>query len=663
MNQVVLCETAADVRSAAALAASGARLIALAPEAWFEARTRRLRCEMLEDFYDERALTELREPVLARQLAWMDEVDAVLWQHVPFAARHRLSLTRLWFYSLKHLLDPPVMLAFTLRALFEKVQPSVVHVSAVPPRQPSWDRVFRVKPHERVELPHGSPAAVALQLARARGIDVVPLSVDDAATSGPPAGSLRRWGLLSLFRRHASGWVVDLAGLVRTFGAATLWHLARASAGRGPRLLIVRGEFDLTLVLGEAVRRGCRLDFWSRVEQTASSSLEDRDALQRVDEEATAAWKLLDGDDRFRTALIADGVDAYPMVRGGLEHFVTRAVPDAVRYYAQARAALRARHYDGMLAPGGSKGTALFAAARAEGVPIVMYQHGGFVGTCENLMWDFADFLHADCFIAWGSGVAGYVGRRRPFLPRAPVAAAAGSARLQARLAALERRDHSAVRRQLADGRARVVTYVTSLVRGYTRVITATSYPDTLAFARQVDVVRMAREFPDVTFVFKLYSNRDDQLFRAMIAAEGAENCRVVSDMPLLNVMAASDAIAVEFPSTALLEAAALPRPLAAFADRASVRLQEDAEVLLRQRALVALTHTEFVAAVRQLASGAVTVPTGPQADAFARAFAVDRTGTPAVQRAWAAVADVCGLSHTPLVTKPRSTPVPGGHP
>lgn len=603
-------------------------------------------CELLEDFYSEHELCEQRYCVLERQLAWMDWIDGTLRDCVDAIRQFNLRPSRLWFYCLKRLIDPLLVVGFTLNSLFDRLRPDIVWVPAPRQTEPAWERFFRVGPHGRMEVPHFDLSEPARQIGAYFGAQTQVLS-SASADAPKSAGELQRSGFRSMVRRYAPGWALDANALMRKFGPAGLRHLLPEIGDRGqPRLLVIRSGYDLDLLVGEAVGRGCQVDFWSRVERSARIDRAQEDLCVQAVKACSDAWPELEAQAAFREPFHVIGFDAYALGRSGLEHFVKRVIPEMIRYYLAGREVIRRGGYRAVLAPAAMRATALLAAARAERVPVVIFQHGGFVATCEHLMWDFADLAHADRLIVYGEGEKTYFDRRRRrYAERTAEVSVAGSARLEAQITAQDPRRIRRLRQTLEpDTARRLILYVATVTSGYSRLIAGESYPETLCFKRQVEVLELMRRYPNVTFIFKPYSDRDNGRILEMIARRGVENCRVVADVPLLQLMQASDAIAVEFPSTALLEAAASGKPLAVYADRESLRLDPAAADALREGALVAETQVQFLDAIRCLAENRIPEHMSHGAGRYTREYTLDLEKGPAARRAFDVLAQAAGL-------------------
>lgn len=640
MSTLVLCESASDIEAARGL--PDATAVALAPAAWMEADRRGTPCPILEDFYSERALADLRRPVLETQLAWMDRLDGALAGAVPLIAANQLRMSRLWFYCLKRLIDPLNVMAFAAGSALDALNPGRLAVPASPAPAHDWAAFFRVGPHGRMDVPHYAIGDVAARAAESRGIPVTRLAPSGGGAEAVSA-PVRRGGARGLFRRHAPPWLLDASALVRKFGIGGVRHLL-PSGDKGARLLVVRGGYDLDLVV-DRVSDEFAIDYWSRVEKQTALAHGDAAAVDGARAACAALWTQIETEPWLREPFVRSRVDTYALAGDGLRYFVTETVPASLGYYLRARAWMRARAYAAVLAPAAMRATSLLAAARAEGVPVFIYQHGGFVGTCEHLIWDFCDFSHADMLVVYGDGERAYFERRRALYrePRARVRAA-GSARLEQQLA----RDSGAAAVRAGIGApegSRIVLYAATMTSGYSRMIAAESYPETRCFLNQVRALEIMKQHPGVTFVFKPYSDRDDRAIREMAARRGVANCRVIANVPLLRLMQAADAVLVEFPSTALLEAAATDKPLAVYIDRDSLRLDDEARAALAGRATIAETMEEFEAAMHALARG------GPPQDgggsAYTRLYALDR-GISALDTAAGILRETAAAARTP---------------
>lgn len=644
---LAICETAADVDAAIGLGGPGAPvpIVALSAAAWLQGTRRGASVAILEDFYSETELCERRYPLLTIQLAWMDWLDHSLADAVPELKRVNLKLSRLWFYCLKRLIDPLAVLDFTLGSLLDAQKPSAIWLPPEREMETVWAHFFRAGPHGRMETPHFSPATVVPILAAPSHAEIRRLPVPQASRSGG-ATALQRRGVRPFLRRHLPPWIIDRARAGRTFSPKEILRTLPGFRGGGQRLLVVRGGYDLDPLIGECLRRGARPEFWSALEPRTAMSASEAQLCKDIEIGCAKAWPDLESDPAIQRPFELPHGNLFDLARPGLEHFVAHTVAETVLLYLRARSAIRSRGYRALLAPAGIRATALLEAARAEHVPVVIYQHGGFVGTCEHLMWDFTDFGNADAFIVYGEGVRRYFDRRRSCPPRTGGRIfVAGSARLEQRMHDTTSAEIARVKAVLAaPGRRAAVLYASTLTSEYSRLVAGESYPETLCFRRQAAAIDLMKQYGDVSFIFKPYSDRDDTLFRDLIARSGATNCRVISDIPLFTLMQAADAVLVEFPSTALLEAATTRKPIVAYVDRESLRLEGEAREILGRRAVIAETHGAFLEAIRTLVENG---PLGDQADldeGYATEFVLDRSKGPSASRAWEAVREVAGL-------------------
>ena len=102
-------------------------VVALTPEACYRLDKAGLVYSMIEDYYDETELLSQEDEHYQYQLRWIDELDGFLQDNVKELKELDLRLGSLYYYHLKRMvLDPLYVRCYTLRKLFDKVEPSEV---------------------------------------------------------------------------------------------------------------------------------------------------------------------------------------------------------------------------------------------------------------------------------------------------------------------------------------------------------------------------------------------------------------------------------------------------------------------------------------------------------------------------------------------------------
>lgn len=634
MSVLYLCETVEHARQAAADPA-GIR-VPLSVDAWWAFETDGVPYRTAESMYDEWQFAELRYPVLGTQLQWLQWLNAELRSSVPAVAALELDAASPWLYNLKRLADQIVGLEFVVSAITATASPTEV-VSGDAGMSFDWPAFFRRGPYGAMVVPDLSPGPFARMICARDGLAWRPFAAT-AATAARPRRL--RWAR-RLVHNLPPRWREELDAARGRSVAEAVTQLARRTFGRGDRILVVRGGYDLNPLIAHAIEQGARIHYWTRSRSRVRLSGAQSRMVEGAERDAPAAWARLAGSKIFRSPFTVNGIDACSLIEPGLRYFIERVVPETVEDTLLSTQCLTQFGYKAVLAPAGIREATLLQASRRAGVPVIIYQHGGFVGTCEQLFWDLTDLANADYLLAYGDGAKAYFDKRPALsgVRRARVEVA-GSARLE-RLAERLRprgRARGPVTRGDAGG-VRTVLYVPTKTAGYARPLVADSYPEVGYHRLQRRVIELMRDYPGVSFVYKPFADADDTLIRRMAVQAGVVNCRIERETPVPSLMQSADLVVIDFPSTALLEVALTDTPLVLYADRRSLRLEPEAAVLLRRRASVADTEDGFLAAIREAIDGRAAAD--PADKEFVQAFALDPRQGSATARAWSLVSGI----------------------
>jgi hypothetical protein len=146
-------------------------------------------------------------------------------------------------------------------------------------------------------------------------------------------------------------------------------------------------------------------------------------------------------------------------------------------------------------------------------------------------------------------------------------------------------------------------------------------------------MVLLAREFPNYRFLYKPFHYQQDTP-AVRLAKDKDSNCKVVRYTGLLDLMPKSDLILLDFPSTALLQAATTDRPMIVLVDARFLRMEPEALRLLRRRAWVGESLDEFMTlAVQFLKKGDFSRLNAPD-DEFLQRFGTHRQDGLSAERA-----------------------------
>ncbi len=108
----------------------GSNVIALTPSACYELDKTNIKYSILEDYYGQEGILKEEDNYFTSQLTWFDELDKFLFRIFPTAKKIKIKLARFYYIHLKTIVDPIVIRSKMLSGFIEKAKPtSIVYVS------------------------------------------------------------------------------------------------------------------------------------------------------------------------------------------------------------------------------------------------------------------------------------------------------------------------------------------------------------------------------------------------------------------------------------------------------------------------------------------------------------------------------------------------------
>lgn len=582
-------------------------LIALAPFAAYHLEQANVAYWKAEDCYDETALLALSEPAAQAEASWVAWVDDWLSERVPEFERAGYRPAQLYFYHLKLLFDAVRIRAFILQAVAKALTPG---------RAIYFAPDAFAAPRKDLRLHDSMNARCLPQWASSHGITLERL---------PPAGDER-------FERPPYVRRLTAAAARRKLEEIASLAYSRWRARRGPlggRNVLIRPEYDVRLMLGPLAEQGLRPVAWNRF---AASLGAVKSTLPAVPFEEVA------GLPRFYELAHNEDLDFSGVVEAPLKRWWSEVLPEGWGAY---QASLRRMKDDGIAAvvtpvAGTAVDLAVIYAARAARIPVTIYQHGGFAGSCRYEMWEHTDLAYADSFLAYGDGIMRHYAERLGARTPSPVIVPVGSARLEA--LARAKPDRAAIRREARGGDVSkpAVLYFPTMHPAYTRYLCGGEMPDVSHWELQRDVIRLFKRFPAVRLWYRPFEGAFASPAEELLRREMPE-ARVVRDASLPELTWAADAVIADIPSTGLLEALLTDRPIQVLADSRCIRLMPEAKELLERRATVAQTASEFLGNIERMLDRREWAPVASADRAFLDAYGSPGEGS--ARRAAAAVA------------------------
>lgn len=606
---VAIVETGSQVRMLLNDATWRSRVdvwLAAGSEAAWHLQMNGIKYAKIEDFYEESSLGDRAEDVFMRQVAWADWVDGWLQDEIPQFKQYKIQPGRTHFPFLKRFFDQLEITAYQLHAFLKGCQPAELLFFDPPPDDPTTQVRFLGSVMGKI-IPilakQNNVKATAIPDSRARVV---------AFTGQASPSRLRR------IADHLPSSLLKEFSLFSKLGMVDYLRLAPCRLWGKDRILVVKSGYDVDPVLPKLAHSNFCLHFNARVRAR-------RDALVR--KTLGALWNRVVTYEDFWVPLPMQGQEMRSLAGSRLSYWWHHVVPEIWEVFMAARTTLQAKGFTGLVSasPGGAyrhKDIAVILAARSLGIPVIMYQHGGFVGACQNLAWDLTDLWQADYELCYGEGVSTYFEKRSAsYEPRLAKSIPIGSARLDhVRHRRPQRRE--AIRKSLRGDDSRpLVLYVPTAFCGPYRNLLRDSYSDVAYFELQQRVLDVFRSACHVRLIYKAFKGTYLADLVPEIIKHTVPNGVVIDNISLTDLVWAVDAVIVDFPSTGLLEVLMTRKPVLVYADKHSLHMFEDAKTLLRKRAVLAETAEEFVAEVEGFVKNGNFVELPAPDDTFLRAY------------------------------------------
>jgi len=587
-SSVALCETAPQVSFLIQSPDLGSvSLIALTPQAACQCHMQGVCYSTIEDFFDVTAFRDADEPMLALQSRWADQVDSFIWAEIPEFEQYQFRPAGEYFFFLKCLIDMLYRAAFELAHLFLAAGTrDVIHFED--------DRDDEI---DHTLFFNGSVYRLILPiLAEAYGANLT-LLAPCADNSGGDPGVPRedRPNLRELLKQILPEETIRTLWRIKQGGLMSVLPRVPHSIKETTEIVCCEG-YEVDFVMEKARRQGWRVTPAANVFKASRTRGQDpNDLISRLGD----LWPRLKAQEFFLEPFRWLGVDLSSAAETRMGHWLNTVVPIIWKSLLQARSYFQAHHPDAVLtsSPWKPEQFGMLRAARSLGIPTIIFQHGAFEGSCEYTIYDMTDMRHADYFFVYGDGIAAYLRERAERLneKRAEIVAV-GSPRLDSMMGAAD--GGSSVRKRLGVSTSeRMVLYLPTAYQ-HNWYMSREAYLGPMYFQLLIRVVDLFSEFPEIRFVYKPFPDTAPDPI-ARVIGERLPNCTVVTDISPLELMRAGDAIVIDLPSTALVEALLTPKPVLVLADSGFITLRPEARTMLEKRVTLAETPDDFLTKLR----------------------------------------------------------------
>lgn len=555
------------------------RIIALSPEAMYSLDYRSISYAVPEDYYSEVELMFVGLDNFPFVEELCHRLDTFLFSNSTFLRKYDLRPCMLHFYHLKVLLDALTIRIFSLTHLFQKESPEEIYFFPIPPQPIGWE-LF--SPNESFFTP------LIPSIAAHFGVQATSL---DTSLQYQKIQSTKPFWKQKLYELVGREKLVSLNSLL-SGGLAPL--IKSLLAPPDETILVIQDNRDIRSLITHCVRENLfRFVLWSGSTQPimlVPPSVKnmrfqaDSEILTLFQKEVEYLWPRLVTESWLKSYFVLCGIDCWNILKPRLEYFFLHSLSEILSTYLTALKVFDALNPRIVLTtpPWGYVSNAIIVAARHQGIPVVMYQHGGNYGYCRMPMDYYTDFYFSDYFFAYGDGIEPFVKKEYPHSKTQVVVV--GSPALDALAFRRGENVKATLRKRYGlSPEKKTIMYVATGLGGNYRYISS-SYSDIIYYRLQKQLVDLMSKFSDYQFIVKpQFSKWIYNPIADYIADKGVENIRIINQ-PFTKVMQLADAYIFDWPATAILEALTTSKAIVLFTDKRSVTFNQEAIKLLRKR-------------------------------------------------------------------------------
>ncbi len=534
-----------------------------------------------EDYHSEDDINVVGLEDMATLEQFCDAADGYLQDRWALLKEHGIEPARMNWYFLKDLFNSVSIRAFIFRRILESEGPNQILYFGTRP-EPIPRELFFV--HESVwsrVIPVASGALGIPCDAIGEGTDPAVLNVRPDARRRPLKAQLIDLGRQVLGPKGVH-LLRDGLNTIRLAAQAGLSVFPRDRRTSLPTVLALNDGYSLGHLLRHIKAKGVfNILFWdirrsrppvylNSLSVPKVSSERDGtpsgDALWERGRQLWAEIKLMPELGRF---LRFSGIDCSNVLERRLQHYFEQAVPGIVDTFLKALSLIRTERPFAVLDASAAwcEIRAIALAARKEGVPFVVYEHGvtGAHVLMESLLFSIyeeTEIRVADYVFVYGHGDVRYLGKSK--WAREGQIIPVGSAVLDETKKCLSPYRRDELHRQWGlDPEKRTVMYIPTDMDGNLRMAPYRGRSPSRMFRLEQSILNVFSEFPDIQFVVKLlYAPFSPTSPTAQLVRDNQlKNVAVITE-PFLSLLPMGDMFITDYPALPLLEMLTTDRPI-----------------------------------------------------------------------------------------------------
>ena len=531
-------------------------VVALTPEACYCLDKAGMKYSIIEDYYDEADLLANEDEYYESQRKWIVRLDEFLQGSVDELRELRLRLGALYYPYLKtFFLDPLCLRCFTLRRLFEGVEPS--SVTFVSRQCEEIPLVIRWQPSGRSYYSQVIPI-----LCRNEGIPLTKVLLDQREMATRKTTSIHRGGnpairlARTLYERNAT-----LRRMHFAYKYFSERPFPKLENGEGLNILILKTVHIGVGFVIDAVKRGHSAYQLSDNSILKYSTLGAKRCLhlraecagEAPDSDNAGIWEntasRLEDHDLVRWVNEKCQLDVSEIVLPKLGHFVSRVCPETLSYFKLFVQFYREVGIDFVITPHMVSPVefAAIAAANLNDVNTVCLSHGDSV-LQNKYAWllDLEDFKIQICSNILAKEYCESLCKASNLSTELHVS--------PHRLSNVKRIGRLRATRESRIRKGRII-YLPTMFMGDSRRLERGHYPDTWYYEFQKSLIRHFATMPEYTFVWKGFPA--DRLYNPIphfIMDSDFGNIEIATNLFVEHLLSA-DRVICDFPCTGFYEA------------------------------------------------------------------------------------------------------------
>ena len=529
--------------------------VALGPYAMYELEKQGIKYSIPEDYYDEAAFIELRDFSQKTTKGICEKGDNLIWDNCPEIKSRGLKPFICHIIDITALTDGILWRIFQLENIIDSLNPQHIYLHKYLPDIKLDDRIFFAYLDNLYS-----------RILGAMDIKVELHWFDESVTPVKNRDNQSlKYRVASKLMNNSAAW--NLYTQFKQKGLSGLYDFFNLTGK--PEVIIYGSEYNWRYCKDSLRKHGFNIiSFYDGMFLPRNGK---HSAITAKDQELAESFRR---DEQFRKMFVYRGIDWYPLVEKRINHLIsfgrrcTMVVYDKIKEKCSAN---RIKAFLAAICDTPACFAASFAAKSAR-MPVFTHQHG-CEGYYKHFLVPYMDLMNADYFLTYGAGVnRTYADFAQKF---GTTLVATGSVKADSLRSKKTDNLPNGLRTKIEELRSKykkIILYATTLyMHNFTlfRFTQGGLYSDRLLYRNQKPLIEGLLSFKDAGVIFKLipvpYENMPDPPILVKSSSLSSSCMVVKNEVGFIDLLPFADIVVLDEPSTTLVEAAVLQKPIFLF--------------------------------------------------------------------------------------------------